>query len=247
MKHFFILLSLFAFASCKKEKITPPPVLEETIELKVFPVFGGSTLYLDSIYTGPNGERIKVTDIAFYLTKLQSNGLPLSEVAYFDYRNIGNALLSLTKKHTDFPSLSGVIGVDTSLNHDDPSAFPNESPLNIANAGPMHWGWNTGYIFISIEGKADTLVDGTDNLDVSFSYHIGTDAMLQPFSFPQINWVQTGEKKYAFHLNFDLFTFFFNPLQPVTIATEPFTHSGAGSQALTQKIAENFKEALFPQ
>ena len=24
----------------------------------------------------------------------------------------------------------------------------------------MHWGWNTGYIFISIEGKVDTLSSG---------------------------------------------------------------------------------------
>jgi hypothetical protein len=247
MKHFLLFSSLLLLASCKREKITPPPIIEESIEMKVFPVFNGNTLFLDSVYTGPNGERLKVTDVSFYLTNIQSNGLPLADVGFFDYRNAGNSFLTAKKKYTDFLSLEGIIGVDTSLNHDDPSAFPNESPLNISNAGPMHWGWNTGYIFISIEGKADTLVDGTDNLDVSFSYHIGTDAMLQPFAFPQINWLQTGEKKHACHLTLDLFTFFFNPLQPVDIASEPFTHSGAGSQALTLKIAQNFKEALFPQ
>lgn len=247
MKHFFIFLSILLLLSCKREKVTPPPVLEETIEIKVFPIFNGATLYLDSIYTGPNGERIKVTDISFYLTKIQSNGNPLTDVAFFDYRNTGNAFLSLKKKHLDFPSLSGIIGVDTSLNHDDPATFPNESPLNIANAGTMHWGWNPGYIFISIEGKADTLVDGIDNLDLSFSYHIGNDGMLQNFIFPQVIWQQINQNTYGFNLNLDISSFFFNPLQPVDIASEPFTHSGAGSQVLTQKIAENFKEALIPQ
>ena len=52
--------------------------------------------------------------------------------------------------------------------------------LNIENAGLMHWSWNTGYIFVNIEGKVDTLSSGIFNHN--FSFHIGTDAFLQNFS-----------------------------------------------------------------
>jgi hypothetical protein len=244
MKIIWIALFVVALSACKPKPIDPPPAPAETVRILVNPTFASNALKLDSIYQGPNGIRIKVSDIKFFTTLLGHQNNQLAEVAYFDFREKGNVLLDKAADYTKFPSLSMVLGVDTSLNHDDPSAFPNDSPLNIVNAGSMHWGWNTGYIFISVEGKADTLNDGIDNFDLSFSYHIGTDLYQQPISFNNFSWVKTGEHQHTLSLELDMQSFFFNPLQPIDIPNEPFTHSGAGLGALTQKVTENFKNAL---
>ncbi len=233
--------------SCRPDEVTPPPPISQTARIVVNPIFGSSPLFLDSIYHGPNGIQIKVTDIKFYTTLLSNQNNTFSQVGYFDFREKGNLMIEETIDYSKFSSLSFTLGVDTSLNHDDPSAFPNNSPLNIINAGSMHWGWNTGYIFISVEGKADTLADGLENFDLSFSYHVGTDLYQQDMSFSNLNWVKTTAQQYTLAFTLDMESFFFNPTQPIDIPSESFTHSGAGLGTLTQKVTTNFKNALQTQ
>lgn len=247
MKVIWIALLFITLLACKPKPVDPPPAPAETVRILVNPMFGLNPLMLDSIYQGPNGIQIKVSDIKFYTTLLSNQNNTFAEVGYFDFREKGNVMIEQSTDYAKFSTLSFILGVDTSLNHNDPSAFPNNSPLNIMNAGSMHWGWNTGYIFISVEGKADTLVDGVDNFDLSFSYHIGTDLYQQAMSFSNLNWVKTAAHQHTLTFNLDMESFFFNPSQPINIPSEPFTHSGAGLGALTQKVAFNFKNALQPQ
>jgi hypothetical protein len=247
VRNFFYFIIAALLFSCKPDEVTPPPTPVETARIVVNPSFGSLPLMLDSIYQGPNGIQIKVSDIKFYTTLLSNQNNTFAEVGYFDFREKGNVMIEQSTDYAKFSTLSFILGVDTSLNHNDPSAFPNNSPLNIMNAGSMHWGWNTGYIFISIEGKADTLADGIDNFDLSYSYHVGTDLYQQPLSFSNLNWVKTAAHQHTMAFNLDMESFFFNPSQPINIPSEPFTHSGAGFGVLTQKVALNFKNALQPQ
>jgi len=247
VRNFFYFIIFGLLFSCKPDEVTPPPAPAETARITVNPSFGALPLMLDSIYQGPNGIRIKVSDIKFFTTLMSNQNNTFAEVAYFDYREKGTLLIEQTLDYSKFPSLDFVLGVDTSFNHDDPSAFPNNSPLNIMNAGSMHWGWNTGYIFISVEGKADTLADGIDNFDLSYSYHIGTDLYQQAMNFSNLTWVKTAAHQHTLAFNLDMESFFFNPSQPIDIPNEPFTHSGAGLSAFTQKVALNFKNALQAQ
>jgi hypothetical protein len=142
--------------------------------------------------------------------------------------------------------LNAILGVDSSLNHLDPSAFPNESPLNISNAGPMHWGWSTGYIFMNIEGKVDTIPDATLNTDLSFSFHIGTDSYLQNLQFNNINWTDIGNNTRQFKLKLDLLAFLGQGANSINLSSEYLTHTAAGQEALTQKVISNFKNAISP-
>jgi hypothetical protein len=170
----------------------------------------------------------------------------LHQAALLDYRETGSLLFKREGDYAKFLNLNAVLGVDSSLNHLDPSAFPNESPLNISNAGPMHWGWSTGYIFMNIEGKVDTLIDATTNPDLSFSFHIGTDSYLQNLQFNNINWADIGNNTRQFKLKLDLLAFLGQGVSSINLSSEYLTHTAAGQEALTQKVISNFKNAISP-
>jgi hypothetical protein len=242
---YFLILSGFIFYSCDKKQPEPEPQ-DTFISLSVQPKFGAANLFLDSVYTTVEGYDFKILDFKFYMTDIKNNSNQLAEAVLYDFRENGKTALRTIGDPTKFTNLQGSIGVIESLNHDDPSAFPNESPLNISNAGPMHWGWNTGYIFIVIEGKADTLNDGNPVFDHSFSYHIGTDTYLGDFSFTNLTWVKNSTYEYELPLKFEFDKFLQNNGQNINLKTENLTHTAAGQQVLTQKVNQNFKEALKP-
>lgn len=73
-------------------------------------------------------------------------------------------------------SISFNIGIDTTLNHGDPTLWPADHPL--APKDPdMHWGWAAGYKFVVLEGK-----NGVDDLD--FEMHAFGDAILSKAVIP---------------------------------------------------------------
>ena len=149
---FYFLFLIIIIISCKKNEPQPQPV-ENYLKITVQPTYmnnGTENALLDSIYTTPEGYKVKFTDAKFYLTKLKNGNSNLLESAFFDFRETGLLLARIKGDYAQYSSLQGFIGVDSVLNHSDPSAFPNDSPLNISNAGPMHWGWSSGYIFINL-------------------------------------------------------------------------------------------------
>jgi hypothetical protein len=241
---------IFAFSviliSCKKKDSQPQPV-DNFLKITVQPTYQNSGLEnvnLDSVYTTAEGYKVKFTDIKFFVTKMRNGTTNLFESAMLDCRASGNLLYRGIGDYTKFSSLTGYIGVDSVLNHSDPSAFSNESPLNISNAGPMHWGWNPGYIFINLEGKVDTIPDGTNNLDHSFSFHIGTDLYRRDLYFPNVNWQSVATNEKVFAMKLDLWKFLHNPLSPIDLKTQFLTHTASGQQALTEKVTSNFQQAL---
>lgn len=244
MRTIFLSLSILLFlAACDKDKPTPP---KAQIQVSLQPVFGALPFYMDSIYTTQEGYKIKFTELKCYFTLFGNGSNSLHQAALLDYRETGSLLFKKEGDYTKFPNLNAILGVDTSLNHLDPSAFPNDSPLNISNAGPMHWGWNPGYIFMNVEGKVDTIIDATTNTDLSFSFHIGTDPYLQNLQFNAINWTDIGNHTHQFKLKLDLLSFLGQGVNSINLSTENLTHTAAGQEVLTQKVINNFKNAISP-
>jgi hypothetical protein len=242
----WIFASILVLISCKKKQPEPQPV-DNYVKITVQPTYlnaGQQNVQLDSVYTTPEGYKVKFTDVKFYLTKLKNGNFNLFESAFFDFRETGLLLAKTKADYAQFSSLQGYIGVDSVLNHSDPSAFPNDSPLNISNAGPMHWGWNPGYIFINLEGKVDTIPDGVNNLDHSFSFHIGTDLYRRDLSFPTVTWQTVSPTEKVFPLKLDLWKFLHNPLDPIDLKTQFLTHTASGQQMLTEKVTSNFQQSL---
>jgi hypothetical protein len=233
---------LFVFA-CGDDTPTPQKTF---VQIDLQPVYGTEPFYMDSLYTTPEGYQVKFTELKCYFTLFANGNSSLNQAALFDYRENGSLLFKKEGNSQNFTNLSAVLGVDSSLNHLDPSAFPNDSPLNISNAGPMHWGWNPGYIFMNVEGKVDTIPDGITNTDLSFSFHIGTDPYLQYLQFNNINWQEIGSNTKQFKLRLDLLAFLGIGSTAIHLNTEYLTHTAAGQELLTQKVITNFKNAISP-
>ena len=242
----FSLVSLIlVFSSCK-DKVEGEPCDPEIALLKVSvqPVYGGETLYLDSTYSTTEGYDVQFTDLKFFAEDVRGASAQLNTASLFDYRITGTDLFTGEGTPTDFASLDGNLGVQSSVNHSDPSAFPNESILNISNSGGMHWGWNPGYIFMKVEAKVDTIPDGIALFDHNVVFHIGKDVNVQLLSFSNINWQQTGDLNYHFPLKLDMQTFLQNGTQTIDLQTEYTSHTASGQEVISLKVIENFKAAI---
>lgn len=53
---------------------------------------------------------------------------------------------------TNVESISFGIGVETAVNHLDPSSYPSDHPL-APQSPSMHWGWAAGYRYVALEGN----------------------------------------------------------------------------------------------
>jgi hypothetical protein len=242
-----IIFFMFLVTSCKKDDVIPTAT--QYMQIDILPTYaniGTMPMNLDSVYTTPEGYQVKFTDVKFYSSILKNETNSLLQAALYDLRETGVLMLRTPGDYAKFANLQGFIGVDSVLNHSDPSAFPNESPLNISNAGPMHWGWNPGYIFMNIEGKVDTIPDGINNLDHSFSFHIGTDLYRRDFSFTTLNWLKISESERKLNLKLDLWKFLHNSANSINLKTEFLTHTASGQQPLTEKVISNFQQSLMP-
>lgn len=239
------MLIASAIVGCKDKTQEPEPT-EETNVLRVTmqPMFGTEVMYLDSVYTTVEGYDIKFTNLKFFVEDIQGVNGQIKDVGLFNYVDNGIALFDGVGVPSDASSWTANLGVSSTLNHSDPSAFPNSSPLNILNSGDMHWDWNPGYIFAKIEAKVDTIQDGVPLFDHQVVLHAGLDENLQTLQFTNCNWQQLGDHLYQLPLKVDLAVFLQNGSQTIDVAHEHTTHSMVGQEALTLKVLENLKAAI---
>lgn len=240
----FFIASILIFSSCKEEKVPDPEPVVEYLKVTLQPTFGVEDLQLDQSFTTNEGYKVQFTDLKCYFTSVLNGSNELCKSALFDFRQTGNTVFKKPGKIGVFTNLSLFLGVDAQYNHSDPSAFENENPLNIMIANDMHWDWNPGYIFLKVEAKVDTLLDGIDNFNHFVVLHIGADSFIQSLSFTSINWVATETNTHSLALKVDMQKFLNNNGQSIDLKTEFTSHSAAGQEAMSLKVIENFKDAI---
>jgi hypothetical protein len=230
--------------ACHSEKKTPSLPIENEVQFLLQPTFGMQPLALDQTYISDEGYAIQFTDIKCYFTSLFFGSNLFTTAALFDYRQKGSFVIKAKGSAKDDDSLAFFLGVDSSYNHLDPSTFSNSNPLNIAIANDMHWDWNPGYIFVKIEAKIDTIIDGVEAFNHYAVFHVGGDNYLRKMSFNNLNWQALSPNLKQFKLKFDAQKFLNNGTHAIDLKEEYSTHSSAGQEVLTLKVMEQFKSAI---
>lgn len=242
---FSIFCTGFLLLSCEEDIVDPPVVVvDDQLSVELQPMFGGEILYLDSTYSTVEGYDVQFTDLKMIGENIRNGSKQLKDAALFDYREKGKQFFTFTGKVAEMGTLTANLGVQASLNNSDPSAFPNESVLNISNSGGLHWGWSSGYIFMKVEAKVDTIPDGNPLFDHTVVFHIGQNVNLQTLSFSGINWQLTAANAYRFPLKLDMARFLQNGAQTIDLKTEYTSHTAPGQEVLSLKVIENFKAAI---
>jgi len=239
------LLVFVASFSCKKKKddaVDTPAVQQSKLSLQ--PMFGSENITLDSVYTMSNGYKIQFVELKAYFTGIESGGSIMKDAALFNFSQTGTLVFQANQVVANPASIQFGIGVPSSVNHNDPSLFPNSNPLNIAIANDMHWDWNPGYIFFKVEAKVDTIVDGVTNCDHNLVYHVGTDTYYTSKIITNLNWSATSSAINQAWLKLDLKNFFENSGSAIDVKTEFSTHSMASQSALTEKTRQNFAASI---
>lgn len=166
-------LAITIFTGCKKdEEITETPTTPTAtygeMEIEFEHTFDGAEFTMGTTYTNANGEEVNYSTVKYYvsnikLTKTDGTEWVQPESYYLvDLSTPSSAMLHLHDVPTgDYTDITFTIGVDSTRC----VSGAQEGALAISNN--MFWSWNSGYIFVKMEGSSSASNSG------QFAYHIG--------------------------------------------------------------------------
>lgn len=242
---FFLCLFCSAFVlSCKKEKpVVECPDAPTSLEVYLQPRLDGTNYSLNDKIESPQGYTYYFTDIILVGTNAGNGNTDFAPDFMFNYNETASLLVRGAGEVSAFNNLKFNIGVPPALNHADPSLPANTSALNTMNIGSMHWGWNPGYKFVSLEGKVDTIPDGIDNFDHSFFFHLGMDSLFQTKSLTDVTWTKINEAKYTTTLFLDVKEIL-DGNSPTNLKVNFASHSTNAQLGYSKNIVEQFAQAI---
>lgn len=175
-----ILASSFLFTACHKDEINPDD--NGTIEVHFDNRAGANDLVLNNAqpYTTALGQEITISKFDYYISNVQFTNadgttytVPQAE-SYFLLKESDplSQELEFTIPEGDYTALTFTVGVDSARSCMDISQ--RTGVLDPAAGGQgMYWSWNSGYIFLKMEGTSPSApLDSTSNTH-PFMFHIG--------------------------------------------------------------------------
>jgi hypothetical protein len=178
---------LLLFTGCDKDKEQPKPETG-TFEFKLLPTVNGADLKLDQVYRNADNQRFTVNFLKTYVSNLRllkadGSEVLVKNVALLDAAQTGKTdhgagmYFTATAPVGDYVGVKYLIGIPDSLNFADPTPYANTHPLSVTQQ--MHWSWNTGYIFVRMEGTVDSLGTETAPLSRGYFYHLGRKELVR--------------------------------------------------------------------
>ncbi|GAB4409297.1 MAG: hypothetical protein OHK0039_12870 [Bacteroidia bacterium] len=234
---------LFGLNGCKKEGCTDPDAInydEKAVEggictypqlsLHFHPMLGTTDFSLGTVYT-INGVKVRIDAFQFYVSGIEigddTKMLELDKYLVVKAGTMMYEIGEITAGHKH--ELTFDVGVDSVTNHLDPTTYAAGNPLALQSPS-MHWSWNSGYIFLRVDGLVDTDGDGTPETEMNL--HLGTDKFRTPIALDLHS--DADVEDYTVEIEVDVLKLFtgINP------ATEYLTHT-MDNMALANKLAAN--------
>jgi hypothetical protein len=218
-----VIMALFitvSATSCKKEGCTDPlstnydpdaktddgscEYTNPTLALHIHSLVGNQAYSTTTTYTHASGRRYKFSTARFYVSGVnaaQASG----NTSFSNY-------LQVVAPNSDYMlgdiasgSYTGInfnIGLDSAANHSDPTTYASTHALSASSSTFDHWSWNSGYIFLKIEGLADTTANMNGAIDGPFEIHIGGDSFKRAMSLTKAFDIPvTGETEFAINID----------------------------------------------
>ena len=247
---------LISVSACKKDGNNPVGSGSLTVEFDN--LANGSTLILGQNYTNANGDVMNFSQFDYYVSNfslVKADGSVYTvpkDSCYFLIREDGgeNTEIELTNIPAgDYKEIRFVVGVD-SLKSVSP-AGERTGVLDPAGDGAgMYWSWNSGYIFVKVEGTSPQAPLDPASGTNKFRYHIG---LFGGYSSATLNNLKTfaisdadgdvaevrTDKKPLFHLKVDIMEMFKSPTT-VSVAANPTVMVTPYSKT----IAENYSDMI---
>lgn len=180
MKRILFLLSSAAifFVSCKKEDVKQyNNNVKGDLSVEFDNIVGSANLALNTgTYTNASGESFKITKLKYYVSNFvftKTDGTVYTvpqDSCYFlvDEEDEDTHEPEMHIPEGEYKTVQFTLGVDSLRNTMDLAHRTGDLDPTAAGAD-MYWTWNSGYIFLKMEGisTASTLTDS------AFFYHIG--------------------------------------------------------------------------
>ena len=225
--HYILLIGMaLSFNACKTI-VDPPepetPSTDQTLVLKFSPMYAQSPLNWAVAYVTNAKDTIQFDKLKYILSNFtleKTDGTLLVIPNTYAYLNLRDGRDSVVIKvpSGDYKSFRMTMGLDSAINHSDPTVWGLDQPLSPA-LNEMHWGWAGGYIFNIVEGYYRK-----NNTNAGFSFHIANDDNVRIFSFVQ-DYSITKASRAVFNVNAD--KYFNNTNNFSLVADGAFSHSGA--------------------
>ena len=234
-------LILLAATSCKKNGESIDSDLRMEFQLQN----NGSDYALESTFRINDDTDIRVDKMMFYIsdfsmTNSDGDVRNIEEISLFKFDANGKASLDFEMPRGQYKTIDFGIGVKKELNEADPANYSEEGhPLNTTEN--TYWGWATMYRFITIEGRYDGDLDG--NFEGTFAYHTGHEDSYRNFTLAHELDIDKKDQN-VLSFNIDVEQILGNPSNSIDVAAEPYYHGGMENFHLSEKISDNFKEAI---
>ncbi len=147
------------------------------VDIEFENVVGSKSLELNSTtpYTTPAGDQFTVTTFRYYISNIKLKKADGTEhvqpESYYLIKQEDAASHKISIPNIpagDYNSLTFTIGVDSARN-----VVLNSTPLALAPSD-MYWSWNTGYIFMKLEGRSPQAPNPTGAVAGGpLIYHVG--------------------------------------------------------------------------
>jgi hypothetical protein len=247
-------LAVFGFlllGSCKKEEppvndppVTndPSPATQSKVVVSMATTFGSQDFALQKWFINDKGDSVLVSKFIYYLSNVvltKSDGSKYTAANSYHLLNFTNGSTpSFTLADVpagEYTAVDLLIGID-SLRNCSGSQTGDLDPVK-----GMFWTWNSGYIFLKLEGKAPQ-----SPVNDAFTYHIGGyKGVNKSQRAVKINFGSMVLKPAAgataqLQLKTDVAEFFKNPTQLDVSTSYYVMNEGAAAAA----IADNYKDMI---
>lgn len=185
MKTITILVFVLTFCihiSCKRhpenpsvvnsvpiDTVTNPVVSTNSISIQFETLMGSQPLIYDKDYLNEAGETFRINYFQFYVSnivlyKQDGSTYAIPESYFLVNPQANNKIIVEKMPFGSYTGISYMIGVDSARN----VSGVQKGALDPALAQGMFWSWNTGYVFLMLNGSSPSSKQNAKN----FEYHI---------------------------------------------------------------------------